>query len=654
MNNSNHQTHKKKERTVMKTVVSVIGFLLAANMGVSQSYDGYTLYFPQNGTKAYLIDLAGSTYHSWTFNASAKTCYSTYLISGGVLLRTVNHQGNYFSGGPISGEVQKVDWAGNVIWDFVYSTQQYCTHHDIHEMPNGNVLLIAYERKTPAEVTQAGCQASLEMWPDKIVEIQPSGTTGGTVVWEWHVWDHLVQDHDATKNNYGVVADHPELLDINYQPSQDLMHMNGIDYNEALDQIIFSSHALNEIYVVDHSTTTAEAASHNGGNSGKGGDFLYRWGNPAVYGAPGTADFNVVHDAHWIPADYPFYPNAMVGFNNKGGSGGKSCVDIFVPPYNGYNYSLSSGSAYAPATYNWRNTYSGQPTPDNGNSQQLPNGNTLVCIGMSGVIYEIDSNQNQVWTKSFAQTTLPQAFRYPPCFVNGNYSATATGTPSSVCTGTSVQLDVSATGGDVYIYSWTSNPPGFSSSIRNPEVTPDATTTYTVTIRNGPCSATDSVTITVNPVPDMPVVSLSGDTLFSSAAAGNQWYLEGNIIPGATNYFHVPQINGIYQVQVTDPNNCVSQMSAAFDVTWLSASSLSSGNPILLYPNPTTGTIRFSFNFTGTGFEAILFDASGRCMLHRQNPGTLDLSGMENGIYFLTVRTSNGEVYRQKIVLMKN
>jgi len=168
-------------------------FFAFMNSGSSQTYDGYTLYFPQGGTKAYLVDMTGTAYHTWTFSSSATTTYATYLLAGGVLLRTVNHAGNSFTGGPISGEVQKVDWNGNILWDYVYSTTNYCSHHDIHAMPNGNVLLIAYERKTPAEVTAAGCSQSIEMWPDKIVEILPVGTNGGNVVCEWHAWDHLVQ-----------------------------------------------------------------------------------------------------------------------------------------------------------------------------------------------------------------------------------------------------------------------------------------------------------------------------------------------------------------------------------------------------------------------------------------------------------------------------
>ena len=128
-----------------------------------------------------------------------------------------------------------------------------------------------------------------------IVEIEPDGPTGGNIVWEWHVWDHLVQDADPTKDNYGVIADHPELLDINFGDVEGgtWLHVNAVDYNPELDQIVICARNVSEIYIIDHSTTAEEAAGHTGGNQGHGGDFLYRWGNPLVYGR-GTEDDQVI------------------------------------------------------------------------------------------------------------------------------------------------------------------------------------------------------------------------------------------------------------------------------------------------------------------------------------------------------------------------
>jgi hypothetical protein len=381
----------------------------------AQQWPGYTLYSTQNSTTARLLDTASAIYHTWS-GLTGQTAYSSYLLPGGVLLRTVKTTNAVFTGGGMAGRVQKVDWNGTLLWDYTYSTTTYCSHHDVCALPNGNVLLIVYELKNSAAVTQAGCTNAITMWPDKVVEVQPTGATTGTVVWEWHLWDHLCQSNDSTKDNYvSSTAAHPELYNINYAPTKEIWHMNGIDYNPMLDQIVVSAHNTNEFYVIDHSTTMAEAASHSGGRSGKGGDFLYRWGKPATYGQTGTTIFNVLHDAHWIPEDCP---NAgyLVALNNKGISQTQSCVDMAQPPVNGFNYTYTPNTAYAPSTYTQRLTCTGGTT-NMGNSNQLPNGNNLVCLALSGTIYETDPAGNTIWSFT-ASGSVAQAHRYSTCYVN--------------------------------------------------------------------------------------------------------------------------------------------------------------------------------------------------------------------------------------------
>ncbi len=382
----------------------------------AQQWGDYTLYALQNQYSANLLDTNGNLVKTWTFPTTAKTGYSTYMLPGGTLLRTVARAGNSFQGGPICGEVQKVDWNGNVVWDYIYSTSSYCSHHDVCAMPNGNVLLIAYERKTATEASAAGCTQSIEIWPDKIVEIQPTGANTGTVVWEWRAWDHLVQNVNPSKTNYySSIVDHPELLNINYNTQKDWMHMNGVDYNPILDQIAFSSHNLNELYIIDHSTTTAQAASHSGGNSGKGGDILYRWGHPVNYNATGASILNVVHDAHWIPEDVP-NQGRLVGFNNRGVSNNQSSVDQIDVPRVGYNYSHTAGTAYLPSTYTSRLPCNGYSS-NMGNSYQLPNGNQLVCVATTGLIYEVNPAGTTIWSKQLSGS-CPQSFRYDTCYAN--------------------------------------------------------------------------------------------------------------------------------------------------------------------------------------------------------------------------------------------
>lgn len=635
-------------------LLNIILFLFCCSTLQAQQWGDYTLYSVMNSSNAYLVDTTGTNYHTWTFAANKKTGYSTYMLSGGDLVRSVSNQGNQLNGGGMTGAVQKVDWSGNVLWDYVYSTANYCLHHDICPMPNGNVLMISYEVKTAAEATQAGSSQNIVIWPDKIIEVQQTGATTGTIVWEWHAWDHLVQNVDQTKDNYyPSIVDHPELLNINYQTTKDWMHMNGLDYNANLDQITFSSHALNEIYVIDHSTTTLEAAGHTGGNSGKGGDLLYRWGNPAVYSAAGTNVFHTVHDAHFVPEDCPHHGD-LVGYNNNGISNNQSCVDRIIPPRSGYNYTITPGSAYLPANYTSRHACNGHNN-NMGNSQQLPNGNILVCVAQSGLIYEADSNGNTLWSKTITGT-VPQAFRYTACYTSGtNPTVTASAANLTICEGDAVQLDATAAGGSSYTYQWSSIPAGFSSTIQNPVVNPTTNTSYTVVVNSGGCTANSSVSITVNPLPATPTISQSGNVLTASTVGTTYvWYLNGVVIPSATSQTYSPTQSGNYTVQVVDANGCTSLTSVEFAYTNTAISSEYNSESLQVSPNPTNGILNITGEVLQKGsFTIRIFDTCGKLALEAQNLSTLDVSNLNNGIYSLTVNTADNRLFSQKIVVIQ-
>jgi hypothetical protein len=483
----------------MKKILLMI-CLLASACANGQIWGLYTLYSVKGTSTVYLVDTNGTPFKTWTFPSNKKTCFSTYLIPGDTLVRTVVHPGNSITGGPVSGEVQKVDWNGNVVWDFVYSSSSYVLHHDICPLPNGNVLMISYEVKSAVDAVQAGSSVNGGRFSEKIIEVHQTGPTTGTIVWEWKIWDHLCQDYDISKSNYVTsILHNPQLIDINYDTLKDMFHFNGIDYNASLDQIAVSALAYNEIYVIDHSTNTTTAAGHTGGNSGHGGDIIYRWGNPPAYGAAGTKNFRMVHDAHWVPQNNSIYPNYLCGFNNNGGAGQKSCVDIFSPPYNGYNYSLTLGSAYLPLTYSYRYTSVSQ-TQNEGSSQQLPNGNSLVCLTFCDTIIEVNNSGTILWAMN-TNGSVSMAFRYSKCYVRGpvvNAGASLT----QINSGTPVTLNSSATSvtetSSAYTYSWSSIPSGLSSSIQNPIIYPTSTAIYIVTVTNTLLGCSDTASVTVH------------------------------------------------------------------------------------------------------------------------------------------------------------
>ena len=408
---------------IQKHILTIVSLFLSI-VSFSQQWPGYTLYSNGNATTAYLVDTNNVNIKTWS-GLTGGTGYSSHLEPGGTLVRSVKITNSVFTGGGASGRVQKVDYSGNITWSYDHSSTTFYTHHDHCVMPNGNVLLIAYELKTQAQLTAAGgtitSLSSTGIWPDKIIEVQPTGATTGNIVWEWHFWDHLVQNVNPSAANYQTsIVNHPELLNINYLTQKDWLHCNGVDYNPILDQVVISSHNTNEWYVIDHSTTTAQAASHSGGNSGKGGDFLYRWGNPAAYQATGTNYLNVTHDTHWIP-EFPGVSfsksGRLTGFNNQGVSASQSCADQIITPYDGnYNYTITPGSAFAPSIYDQRTSGFGY-TSNEGSVEQYPNGNTLVCVSISGKIYELTPSGAIIYTITTGAKSS-QAHRYSPCYVN--------------------------------------------------------------------------------------------------------------------------------------------------------------------------------------------------------------------------------------------
>ena len=405
------------------TAATTVGLML----NTTNAYPGYTLMSPIHSTNTYLINNAGQYVHKWT--NTGEPGRASYLLENGHLMRACAIlSGGPSTGGGEGGRIEEKDWLGNLVWAIDYYSTNYIHHHDFKVLPNGNVLLLVAEKKTYAEVIAAGFNPALldtsiatqgYMLPDCLVEVKPTRPYGGTVVWEWHMWDHMIQDFSAAKSNYygtGGVALHPELIDVNgtgQMIQQFWNHVNGIDYNAQFDQIMLSVRNNSELFVIDHSTTTAQAAGHTNGLYNKGGDILYRWGCAAQYdrGASSPQQLFQQHHTHWIETNCPGAGNILI-FNNGIGRGYSSVNEIVPPVDSSGFYSRTASAAFGPGTSVW--TYVGSPatnfySAEISGAQRLPNGNTLICEGVKGNLFEVTTNGVTVWQYTCPEATAPLA-----------------------------------------------------------------------------------------------------------------------------------------------------------------------------------------------------------------------------------------------------
>ena len=372
---------------------------------------GYTLFAVSGSKNVYLIDPLGRVTHIWHLKDTlpSEVVRFAKLLDNGNLMAMIGAR-------RAAGILMEVDPRDNIVWQYKIDGN---LHHDFLKMPNGNALLLVEGRKTRDEAIAAGANPEFVhengLDYDYLLEVRPIGASGGEIVWEWSPWDHLVQDFDPSKPNYGAIAEHPELIDINFLPEtisehrpgmpDDWLHINAIDYNPELDQIMLSPRHFSELWIIDHSAPTEEARGHSGGNSDIGGDLLYRWGNPRAY-RNGDADDQRLfwqHQTHWIPPGLPGAGNILL-FNNglefPGAERRYSSVDEIAPPMNGYRYRHAPNSPYPPDRPEW--TYTAETPMDFyaplfSGAQRLPNGNTLIADGPAGTIFQVTPDGRIAW-----------------------------------------------------------------------------------------------------------------------------------------------------------------------------------------------------------------------------------------------------------------
>jgi len=383
-----------------------------------EAFEGYILFAPGSSKQTFLIDNCGYVVNVW--NCSDVPNLSVYLLEDGSLLRAS------------LGFIEKLNWDSELLWYFNYKENNLDVwpHHDIEPLPNGNVLAIAARSYSAEQGIRNGRNPNTitnELQIDGILEIEPTGKFTGELVWEWNAFDHIVQDFDSTKFNYGNVAENKGKLDINYSLNndsglEDWLHLNAVEYNTDLDQILFSSRSTSEIYIIDHSTTAEQVKTNKGGKSGKGGDFLWRWGNPLVYKS-GTQNDRMLfgqHDSKWIPEGHPDEGKISVFNNGFQREGDYSSIHILQPVFdNEGNYQLANNKTFAPSQFEftWQGNVLNEKFwgPIESGVHSLPNGNLMICE-VSGRFFEVNPYTNEVvWIyknpvgeKTYYQYQLPE------------------------------------------------------------------------------------------------------------------------------------------------------------------------------------------------------------------------------------------------------
>ncbi len=389
--------------------------LIYINADATQS--GFNLLYPHNQSNVYLLNACGEIVHQWEGDPDTRPGNAVYLLEDGRLVKTLRPASVvddpiWAGGGGATIEIR--DWDNNLEWSYTLNNDTARLHHDIEIIENGNnlsILAIAWEKKDLAEVIAAGRDTSVlqddELWPDYIFEIDP---TTDEILWEWHAWDHLIQDRDSTLANFGSKASNPGRIDINYDfdgtGDPDWMHSNAIDYDPRWRQIILSVPNFHEVWIIDHTTTTAEAATNRGGLGNKGGNLMFRWGNPQAYQRGDASDQKLFyqHDAQIIqdfisPTD-PLYRSYLV-FNNRVSST-FSTVNTFRPTFIEYGWEFQlNPEGFAPSDFSSTITH---PVDSSllfstilSGAQYLPNSNFLICVGRFGYTFELNPDNEIVW-----------------------------------------------------------------------------------------------------------------------------------------------------------------------------------------------------------------------------------------------------------------
>jgi hypothetical protein len=217
------------------------------------------------------------------------------------------------------------------------------------------------------------------------------------------------------------------------------------------------------------------------------------------------------------------------------------------------------------------------------------------------------------------------------------------------CAGMPITFTAAPTnGGSTPTYQWKAN--GTNVGTNNTSYTSSAlannsTVTCVMTSSSScasPISATSTgITLVVNAVPNTPTISQNGATLTSSDPNGNQWYMNGTIISGATNQTYNATQPGNYTV-IETTNGCSSAVSSPVNITTTGINETTNIVVFEIYPNPNNG--EFIFNGLDTASKIEIFNMTGQLVYQTVSNNLsqlINLSNKPSGIYFYRISTDS-------------
>jgi hypothetical protein len=400
--------------------------------------------------------------------------------------------------------------------------------------------------------------------------------------------------------------------------------------------------------------TFAEATAIAGTVSQTGG--INRWGDYSHTSLdPDGATF--WHTAEWgggnasNPKRTRIYSFQLASSNTANVSITSSDADNIICSGQSVTFTATPINGGTTPTYQWQVNGSNVGTNSSTyTTSSLSSGAVVTCIMTSSQSGVIGSPS----TSNGITTTVVQPTE-PTISINGT---------NTICAGTAVTFTTSTSNsGSSPAYQWQvngtnvgSNSPVFVSST----LTNGAQVTVTLT-SSANCASPTTVTsspfvVTVNPTPSTPTITNSGGVLISSSATGNQWYLNGNIIAGATNQTYTPTTNGVYTVKVT-LNGCTSAASAGTTINGVGIEELDLFG-LNIFPNPSQGSFNVSFNAVMNETYSIrVYDEAGR-LVHNGTVANqegeynyaVQLGKVADGMYNVSLSTGKSEVNRKLVI----